>query len=139
MMRRVPVILSTLEMLRRQPLYKLKLYSWDISQQHSYLTPAWESMPQELCAGASTTWQRVAAYQAKMFLLPSQKLLGNHMTPGRKNRSFNSLKRFPVYDAFMERELYPREWPQAVTISNYLHDQVFAGSQPQGLLGVQQW
>lgn len=67
-MRGVPVILSTLAVLRRQPLNKLKLYSWDISQQHSYLTPAWKSTPQELCAGTGTTWQHVATYQGKMFL-----------------------------------------------------------------------
>lgn len=71
--------------------------------------------------------------------LPSQKLLGNHMSPSTKNRSSNNLQHFPVYDVCTERDLSPHEWPQAVTISRYLHDQVFAGSQPQGLLGVQQW
>lgn len=60
------------------------------------------------------------------------------LAPGRKTRSFNNLQHFPVYDICTQRDLYPHERPQAVTISSYSHDQAFAGSQPQGLPRVQQ-
>lgn len=120
-----------------------------ILQQHNSLTPGWESTFQELGASTGTTWLHVTAFWGeKSPSIHASSRVGTTVIPDisekpcwvleEKKQEFQLSTAFSSLWHLRMEGPYPHRWPQAVTISSYSHDQVFAGSQPQGLPRVRQ-